>query len=328
MSASNKPPQVATGIAFALVVLLGNGFLPIINNARPEDLEELLFTLMTVVVEFLTVTPFVFIEQKHDGKPLREFLSSRASWRQYWGWFVAVGAIFAVATYLLVVGLSISDPIAGAVAMKTMPISSIIIGYYFLDEHLTWKHVACIFAMLVAVVFVATRGTFQIGDLSVGALVLLVPPALWSVGHALSKKMLAAGAVSATQMIAIRTSISGCILVGVYGLVTGGSSAWQIVDINYLAFMLLMGCNYAAMHYCWYKSLQRIDMSLATGIGIPSPVVTALLAVLVLGTTVQWYHVVGMIATFAGLAGLLLAGRHPNPHRRVATAPDAPRRAR
>lgn len=309
MTASEKPRNAFIGIAFAMVVLMGNGFLPIINNARPSDLEELLFTLMTVVVEFLAITPFVFIEQKHEGKPLREFLSSKASWRKYWPWFVAIGAIFAVATYLLVIGLTISDPIAGAVLMKTMPISSIIIGYYFLGERLTWRHVACIFAMLATIVFVATKGTFQIGELSVGAFVLLVPPALWSVGHAMSKKLLTAGVVTASQMIAIRTSISGVMLCVVYVIVTGGSSAWQIADVKYLLFMILMGGNYAAMHYCWYKALQRIDMSMATGIGIPSPVVTALLAVLILGATIQWYHVIGMIATFVGLFGLLKPGK-------------------
>jgi len=311
MNASKKPRIAAAGIAYALVVLLGNGLLPVINNARPSDLEEILFTLMTVVVELAAITPFVFLEQRHDGKPLREFLSSKGSWRRYWIWFVTIGAIFAVATYLLVVGLSISDPSTGSVAMKTMPISSVIIGYFFLGERLTWRHVACIVAMLAAVVFVATKGTFLLGELSVGAVLLLVPPALWSVGHAMSKKLLTSGVVSATQMIAIRTSMSGAMLFVMYIVATGGSSAWQILDGSYLIFMILMGINYAAMHYCWYKALQRIDMSLATGIGIPSPIVTALLAATLLGSPVQWYHLIGMAASFAGMFGLLWQKKQP-----------------
>ncbi|MBN2151224.1 MAG: DMT family transporter [Candidatus Lokiarchaeota archaeon] len=304
-----KQRVAVAGIAYSLVVLLGNGFLPVINNARPSDLEELLFTLMTVAVELAAITPFVFIEQRHDGKPMREFLGSKASWQRYWGWFVAIGAIFAVATFLLVVGLSMSDPTTGAVAMKTMPITAVIIGYYFLGERLTWRHVACIAAMLATVVFVATKGTFMLGELSVGAVLLLVPPALWSVGHAMSKKLLTSGAVSATQMIAIRTSTSGAMLLVVYVVATGGSSAWQVTDGPHLVFMVLMGTNYAAMHYCWYKALQRIDMTIATGIGIPSPIVTALLATALLGSPIEWYHVVAMAASFAGLFGLLWQGR-------------------
>ncbi|MEX2680024.1 MAG: DMT family transporter [Candidatus Sigynarchaeota archaeon] len=325
MNASTKPRFAAAGIVYALVVLLGNGFLPVINNARPSDLEEILFTLMTVVVELATITPFVFLEQRHNSKPMREFLSSKVNWRRYWIWFVLIGAIFAVATYLLVVGLSMSDPTTGSVAMKTMPISSVIIGYFFLGERLTWRHVACIALMLVAVIFVATKGTFSLGELSIGAILLLVPPAFWSVGHALSKKLLTRGIVSATQMIAIRTSISGTILLVVYLLATGGSSAWQITNGSYLIFMILMGTNYAAMHYCWYKALQRIDMSLATGIGIPSPIVTALLAVTLLGSPIQWYHVVGMAASFAGLFGLLWQGKEASasdPVRKETRPPD------
>ncbi len=308
---SDKAPRIAlAGIVYAMFVLLGNGFLPVINNARPSDLEELLFTFMTVVVELAVITPFVFIEQRHDGKPLREFLSSKATWRRYWGWFVAIGAIFAVATYLLVIGLSMSDPNTGSVAMKTMPISAIIIGYFFLGERITWRHAVCIICMLAAIVFVATKGTFQLGELSVGVLVLLVPPAMWSVGHAMSKKLLSARVVSATQMTAIRTTVSGAILGVVYLAVTRGSSAWQIIDGSHLLFMFLMGANYAMIHFTWYKALQRIDMNLATGIGIPSPIVTALLAAPILGSTIQWYHVVGMIWTFLGLFGLLYVGRH------------------
>jgi drug/metabolite transporter (DMT)-like permease len=323
MSPNVKRSAAFAGTAYAMVVLLGNGFLPIINNARPSDLEELLFTLMTVVVELAVITPFVFVEQRHDGKPLREFLSSKAAWRKYWGWFVAIGAIFAVATYVLVVGLSISDPTTGAVAMKTMPISAIIIGYFFLKERVTWRHVACICVMLAAIIFVATRGTFMLGELSVGAVILLLPPALWSVGHAMSKKLLAGRVVSATQMIAIRTSISGAMLGVVYIIATGGSSAWQIGDGSHLVFMILMGTNYAAMHYCWYKALQRIDMNLATGIGIPSPIITALLAALLLASPIQWYHVIGMIATFVGLIGLLKPGKDNDMKRGIDASANA-----
>ena len=122
MNANDNSRSTIIGMAYAFFVLLGNGFLPVINNARPSDLEELLFTLMTVVTELAVISPFVFLEQRHNGKPLREFLSSKSAWRRYWGWFVVIGAVFAVATYLVVVGLSLSDTNTGAVALRTMPI--------------------------------------------------------------------------------------------------------------------------------------------------------------------------------------------------------------
>jgi drug/metabolite transporter (DMT)-like permease len=308
MSLDKKPRVAIVGIAYALFVLLGNGFLPVINNARPSDLEELLFTFMTVVMELAVITPFVFVEQGHDGKPLCEFLSSKDAWHRYWGWFMGIGAIFAVATYLVVVGLSLSDTNTGAVALRTMPISATLIGYFFLKERITKWHVVCIAIMFASIVFVATKGTWQFGTMSVGPIILLVPPALWSVGHSMSKKLLEARAVTATQMISIRTTISGAILGVAYIVATGGSSAWQIVDGPHVFFMLLMGANYAMIHYTWYKALQNIDMNLATGIGIPSPIVTALLAASLLADPLQWYHVVGMIGVFIGLYGLLRMG--------------------
>ena len=71
--------------------------------------------------------------------------------------------------------------------------------------------------------------------------------------------------------------------------------------------MILMGANYGFMHIFWYNSIKRIDLTLATSLIIPAPVLTAIFAVIFLGESFDTYHLIGMAGTFIGIYGLLLA---------------------
>ena len=51
------------GLIFALIVLIGNGFHPIINNLRPEDFSSTIFVLQMSIWEFICAF-IVFIIQK------------------------------------------------------------------------------------------------------------------------------------------------------------------------------------------------------------------------------------------------------------------------
>jgi len=320
---NEKRMGTSKGIVLAMFVMLGNGFLPVINNARPKDLGEVLFTFMTILIEMVTIFPVVLIEQHMTGLPLHLIAGSKDAWRKYWKSFVCIGILFAIATYFLVFGLSSTDSTTGAVAMKTMPISAVFMGYFYLHEKITWQHVACIVLMFVGIIFVATKGTWQLNMISPGVIFVLIAPVLWTFGHTLSKIVLVARAVSASQMIVIRTAISGAVLGSYYIIGMGGTNAWQIVDPGHFLFMLLMGVNYALIiHYCWYKAISCLDLNFATSLGIPSPLITALLAIVILGEPFEWYHVIGMAVAFIGLYGIILLSRRSNDAKKHAITPS------
>ena len=130
MVTAGKSTGTSKGLIFAMFVMLGNGFLPVINNARPKDLGEVLFTFMTILIEMVTIFPVVLIEQHVSKQPLHLIAGSKVAWKKYWKWFFAIGIIFAIATYFLVIGLSSTDSTTGAVTMKTMPISAVAVGYF------------------------------------------------------------------------------------------------------------------------------------------------------------------------------------------------------
>ena len=99
------------------------------------------------------------------------------------------------------------------------------------------------------------------------------------------------------------------ILVLIYLIFGDLTRLWQFALPKHLLSMVLMGGNYAFMHYFWYNAINKIDLTIATALIIPAPVITAIFAVLFLSETFYPFHLVGIIGTFVGLYGLLISQR-------------------
>ena len=62
-----------------------------------------------------------------------------------------------------------------------------------------------------------------------------------------------------------------------------------------------MGGTYLLMHISWYNSITLIDLSYASALVTPSPVITAFLSFIILNESVESYHFIGMVIMFIGL---------------------------
>lgn len=298
-------PGTLIGYVLGIIVLFNTGFQPIINNARPEDLGALLFTFITVLVEFGCITPVLLVENHMGGSKIQKFPVQKDTWKKHWKRFVAIGVIFAVATYLVILGYSNTDSISGSVAVRLQPVSMIVIGYLFLKERVTRSQLVFTAAMLLSIYHVSTKGTWMLNEFSFGIVFLLIAPVLWNIGHTIVKPLIEKGLVTSPQLVFLRTGISSIILGAVYMLLDGGQTAWQIFTPIYFTFMLLMGLNYTMQHYFMYKGFKYVDLSVFTAIIIPGPVVTAIFATIFLHDSFELYHLIGMIGAFIGLYGLL-----------------------
>jgi drug/metabolite transporter (DMT)-like permease len=56
-----------------------------------------------------------------------------------------------------------------------------------------------------------------------------------------------------------------------------------------------MGAAYGAGLYCWYKTLSYLDVSKATILFSPTPIITAIFAMLFLGELFTIFHLIGLI---------------------------------
>lgn len=278
---------------------------PIITNATPAGTNRLLFTLVTVMMECMFTLPVLAVETKLTHESFRNFIGSVNTWKEHWWRFLAIGLIFASATFLVIFGYASTDPISGAIAVRLQPVSMLVIGYLFLGEDIRKTQVLFTGIMLLSIYYMSTGGSWLLGDFSHGIIFLLIAPILWNVGHSIAKRILETRIISTPQLVVIRTGLSSVILVIVYFMIDGGASAWQLLDPSYTILMVLMGLNYMIQHYFLYKAMTYIDLSVVTAIMIPSPVLTTIFSAVIFGQVIQMHHVIGMVGAFTGLYGLL-----------------------
>ncbi len=304
------------GLIFALVVLIGNGIHPIINNLRPEEFSSTIFVLQMSMWEFLCAfIVLLFQNSRNKKKKLISAFNKNSnqicySKKNLIFRMLIIGLIFAIATYGYVEGLKLAGSISGSIALKISPIYAIIIGFLFLGEKINVKQILITFFMLFGIYYLGTNGTFQMDQFSIGFAILLIVPFLWTIAHALTKSLLENNILVPNQVIFIRTGIISLSFLIINLILIGWKELLlSFFNINFLFFSFLMGFTYFFMHFSWYSSITSIDLSYASALVTPSPAVTTLLAVLLKQEDLHYYQIIGMVWAFVGLYGLIFINR-------------------
>ncbi|WP_457557721.1 EamA family transporter [Candidatus Harpocratesius sp.] len=317
MKISNFSKKIS-GILYALIVLIGNGIHPIINNSRPSSLEPIPFVLMMSFWEFIICLPFVIFERKNKKnvssnnflkiKELNDKMKFRLISK-----LIVIGILFTVAGFFYVEGMKKAGAIPSSIALKSSPIYALIIGTIFLKEKISFPQIFFTILMLTSLYYLGTNGTWYIGQFSIWFGVLLLVPLLWIIGHSLTKPLLESQTISPFQIILIRTGIMVLIFfffsIIIYGF---SSTVIRLVEFSMLKFSFFMGITYFFMHFSWYNSISTISISYASALVTPSPIITVVLATIFLGDSFEFYHLVGLITSIICLYGLILINHSSN----------------
>ncbi len=304
-SKRKTPSEGLLGIIYALVVLIGNGIHPIINTTRPDDLTALQFVFLMSLWECCLSIPLLFKDfkaKKAHSKKIEVPSSQKTNLGKIAARLVLVGLIFSLATYLYIEGLTLAGSVSGSIAIKISPIYAMIIGILFLHEKIDIKQIILTILMLGGIFYLGTEGKFQIETFSLGFAMCLTTPLLWIIGHAITKPLLTKKLVSPAQVIFIRSGVITLSIFIVNSIVYGFQSIFaSFAQFDHLFFAFLMGGTYLLMHISWYTSIKFIDLSYASALVTPSPIITALLSFLILNEPIESYHIIGMIILFVGL---------------------------
>jgi len=97
---------------------------------------------------------------------------------------------------------------------------------------------------------------------------------------------------------------------GISAIVNGFSSVMTgFINLDYQLYALLMGAVYYIELVNWFYAVKHIDVSVASSITTPNPVITMILAIFFLQEMIQIYQIIAMIIVFLSLYGLLYFGR-------------------
>ncbi len=296
--------SVAKGIAFSLICLVLLGVMPIISNLRPAALEALPFAFALSFWEVMFGLPLLIAEARHGDRGIfGAKLSTPVRWRVI-GVTLLTGALFGGATYLYVVGVEKAGAANAAIAMQATPLFAMILEALFLKGRKTPAELALTFILLGALYYLGTGGTFQMSGLSIWFVLTLCVPLMWTIAHTFIKVEFRLTPITPTQVTVFRVIVSMLILFAILTALNPADFLAVALDAILQPFSVLMGLVYFAELVFWFRSMRHIDVSLASSINAPWPVLTMVLAFFLLGDSIALYQVGALVVVIAAIYGL------------------------
>jgi len=294
------------GIFFGILGVFFVGLQPIIANARPQVLDPFIFAAMTCLIEALIFFPLILVEKRFiDGKDNtlemngKERLSLITIWKKNLWFFIFIGVIFGLNQLLFFIGYGLAGAINGALTQKTTVFFGILFGFLILKEKVTKLQIIFSIILFFGLILAISEGQFNLLnfniDITIGVLTLLFITCLWMFGHTITKPVLNKNEVTATQMVFLRNLISGVILFLSYFIFYPFENISLLIDSTNQLFYISMGIIYGLGLFCWYKTLSYLDVSKATIILSPTPIVTAIFATIFLSEVFTVFHLIGTL---------------------------------
>lgn len=289
------------GLSFGIFGVFAESILPIVIKLKPNEVDSIFYAWTTLIVESFILIPIILIEINSNKKKKQDFPENlhisnpSLSNRRIIFYNLATGLIFSIALILHYWGLTFTDAILSSIVLKSSILYSMLIGWIFLKENVSWQQAIFTLVLLFGVIFSISRGFSVQIDFNSGGLILLGVPLLWMAGHVFTKRLMKHEVGSPYQIVFWRT-LCGSIFIGVYYILFYPINNFILYfEPGYLLSFLFGGLCYTCIHICWYKVLQYIDLAKSTAIYGLTPIVTSVFAIFLLNEELSWYYLVGIV---------------------------------
>ncbi|AEH24062.1 DMT family transporter [Pyrococcus yayanosii] len=260
------------GVALALFGMFIYGLEPIVIKANPSNPVSFAFFSALFAAIFLAFYPGAVREAANGIRK---------------GFFVGLfGTALAYISYSY--GAKLSTATNAALITRAEVLFSFLLAGMLLRERITGARLINALIVLTGVVLVLTHGAAV--KPGVGDVLLLLVPLFWQLGHVIAKTM-----DISPQSIALLRNSFGALLLFPAALLTG---------LEFTPYAVLEGLIIALGQVVWYASIRRIELSLATAIITPAPVVAIGMSLL-LGESVTFWHLAGFVLITLGTLGLI-----------------------
>ncbi len=296
------------GIAMAFICLIFLGVMPIISNGRPAGSNALTFALYLSFWQLLFSIPLFANELRSNNKGIFKAGLSSARKTRTLAITVATGAIFGLSTYVYVLAFEKAGAVSAAIALQAYPLFAMVLEAIFFGRRKSKGELLFTFLIIIALYYLATSGTWRIDGFSFWSVFALGVPMLWSVAHVALKEVLDTTPITPNQVTFSRLLVSTVFLLLANTAFDGPEGVVQrLTDADFQVFAILMGFVYYLELIVWFHAIKHIDVSVASSVTVPAPVVTMIFAVLFLSETVHQYQLVAMGVVIAAMYGLLYA---------------------
>ena len=302
------------GVIYCSIGVFLIGLQPVIANSRPKTIDPFIFGGITAIIEALIFMPFYFLERKSIKKEKRAN-SLLHGWKKKRNIFLllVIGIAFSAIPIMLYIGYGITGAINSSLALKSEIVMALLFGYLLLNEKISKIQVFFCFTLFFGLFLAITEGFKYVLGLDLGVLIILISVILFTFIHALTKISFDRDELFPSQVIFIRTSISGILITIIYIVIFPIENLKVIFYGNNFLFFLLMGIDYGFSLYMWYKALSYIEIGKVTIINSLTPIVSSFFSFLLLGENFTVFHLIGLSIIILSIIMIVKMKKEPSP---------------
>ena len=284
--------------------------MPIISNSRPMEISALNFALYLSIWQLIFSMPVLLIEFNSTDRGILDANLSSALKKKTVSIILVTGAMFGVSTFAYVLSMEKAGTVSAAIAIQAYPLFAILWETVFLKRKKSKEELFFTILLIIGLYYLGTSGTWKIEGLSYWFIFALSVPFIWSVAHVIIKDVLDKTPITPAQVTFFRVSISAIIIFVISVSVNGLSQVLNLMgDPVFQIYAALMGLVYYLELINWFYAVKHVDVSVASSITTPWPIVTMVLAVIFLHESIKNYQVITMIVVSICVYGILLAGK-------------------
>lgn len=212
-----------------------------------------------------------------------------------------IGINFGIAQILFYVAYEFAGAINGSLAQQTTIIFALLFGFLINHEKISKTQIIFSFILLLGLTLAVTHGNFNLLEINIGVGILMITTMLWMLAHSITKPMFDRNEITPIQLSFIRYVISGLFLITTYFIFFPLDNISLLFDPINILFFIMIGVLYGFDVLFWYKSLEHIEMSKASVIVSPMPILVAFFAFIILGEVFTIFHLIGTIIIIASI---------------------------
>jgi len=274
------------------------------------EIDALSFALYLSIWQLIFSAPVLFLELKHHDQGIFDANLPGALKKKSISIILVTGILFGVSTFTYVLSMEKAGAVSAAIAIQAYPLFAILWESLFLNRKKSIGELFFTMFLIAGLYYLATGGTWKVEGFSYWFIFALSVPFIWSVAHVIIKEVLDKTPITPAQVTFFRVSISAVLLLIISISVNGLSYVLALLgNPVFQIFAAVMGFVYYLELINWFYAVKHVDVSVASSITTPWPVVTMILAILFLEETIKNYQVITMIVTLISVYGLILAGK-------------------
>ncbi len=238
----------------------------------------------------LTVAGLILLATSILLRKERLILQGRAYMAKFF-WIGVVGT--SIPVVMIAYGVSLSM-ISNSFLLQTEFIYSMLLGYILLRERITKVQIFLTLLSFLGVTLILTNGVIR--SINVGDILLLIAPLFYQLGHTIAKGVLRR--FDPLIVVMYRLLIAGLVLLFI-SIMLG----WEPISEFSRHTEAILIAFYASLRYSfgnslWYYGVKHINLSKATSIMIAYPLVSTILAALMIGETLSTVKLIGISLVF------------------------------